>query len=442
MVRLAFILLLLSVIFPVFCANASGTEDSVYFKIKLDTLGGLRAGRELQLTYALVNSCFDTVSYPVFNDSIQKVRGPEPYRCSSTSVIDGVERSIDEIGFSYLVCFMHSGQITIPSASVTVGGKTYTAPELIVSVPPAEVDMSSLKCRLKVDQLHGVSEKYRATLSCSACPDQNPPVLYINGEAVRPSSMSATFSSEDGSRVYAYSCYFTSKGYDVACNGLTFGGKPYFIKPQKSRIDDSDFYICIFAAFVLFELIWWLACRRRYRLEKDAALADFVLDNKTLPLIISWAYTHYGVPRVLSLVSTLFFSMMCIKIFASDRFIGAFFWTGVVLAALAFIIYRRQRRKLDFQSIQTSLDAQGIYDRIYRLSVTYDWDVDHYGEDCIVAHTNPSILSLTWGEQIFIVFDKGQVWVNSVNDLNRRTSLCSFGYNRRNIRRIREALAE
>ena len=44
------------------------------------------------------------------------------------------------------------------------------------------------------------------------------------------------------------------------------------------------------------------------------------------------------------------------------------------------------------------------------------------------------------GEQIFIVFDKGQIWVNSVNDLNKRTSICSFGYNKRNIRRIKEAL--
>ena len=86
------------------------------------------------------------------------------------------------------------------------------------------------------------------------------------------------------------------------------------------------------------------------------------------------------------------------------------------------------------------MDKQSIYDQIYKLSVTYDWDVDHYGEDCIVAHTNPSLWSMTWGEQIFVVFDKGQVWVNSVNDLNKRTSICSFGHNKRNIRRIREAL--
>lgn len=85
---------------------------------------------------------------------------------------------------------------------------------------------------------------------------------------------------------------------------------------------------------------------------------------------------------------------------------------------------------------------QAIYDRIYNLAATYDWDVDHYGEDCIVAHTNPAIWHLTWGEQIFIVFDKGQVWVNSVNDLNKRTSPFSFGYAKRNVRRIRDALTQ
>ncbi len=109
---------------------------------------------------------------------------------------------------------------------------------------------------------------------------------------------------------------------------------------------------------------------------------------------------------------------------------------------LAYLSYRHQRRKLDFQSIPTTLDEQAIYDRIYNLAATYDWDVDHYGEDCIVAHTNPAIWHLTWGEQIFIVFDKGQVWVNSVNDLNKRTSPFSFGYAKRNVRRIRDALTQ
>ena len=143
---------------------------------------------------------------------------------------------------------------------------------------------------------------------------------------------------------------------------------------------------------------------------------------------------------MLMIFATLFFFIGGMIYYSSGTFIEAFLWLAAVSTLLAYTLYRHQRRKLDFQSIPTSLDKQSIYDQIYKLSVTYDWDVDHYGEDCIVAHTNPSLWSMTWGEQIFVVFDKGQVWVNSVNDLNKRTSICSFGHNKRNIRRIREAL--
>ena len=139
---------------------------------------------------------------------------------------------------------------------------------------------------------------------------------------------------------------------------------------------------------------------------------------------------------MLMLYAAMFISISGVMHYSSNIDIEGLLWLGIIPALLAFILYRHQRRKLDFQSIPTSLDKQAIYDQIYKLSVTYDWDVDHY-----VAHTNPSLWGMTWGEQIFVVFDKGQVWVNSVNDLNKRTSICSFGHNKRNIRRIREALA-
>ena len=57
-----------------------------------------------------------------------------------------------------------------------------------------------------------------------------------------------------------------------------------------------------------------------------------------------------------------------------------------------------------------------------------------------MAHTNPGMWAPTWGEQIFVVFDEGRIWVNSVNDLNKRTSIVSFGYTKRNIRRVEEAI--
>jgi len=291
-----------------------------------------------------------------------------------------------------------------------------------------------------VEQLKGDYAKYRASLTCNARPDQNPPLLSINGKVTRPTSNS--YSGSNDKEEYVYNYYFSSEGYEVSCKELTFGGIPYSVKTKKNKIDETDFLIIILIVLALFELIWWLVGRHRYRQEQEAALAEFVLENRTLPLNTSWAYTHYGVSHTLLLFSVLSFSTICVKLYASEVFIIIFLWIGILLVPLAYLSYRNQRRKLNFESTPTTLDKQAIYDKICKLADYYDWDIDHCGDDCIVAHTNPAIWHLTWGEQIFIVFDKSQVWINSVNDLNKRTSPFSFGYAKRNIRRIREALTQ
>lgn len=149
-------ILLFLAFFPVVRANASETADSVYFHVTLDTLGSLRAGQVQRLTYVLVNSEFETASYPEFNDSIEVVSGPEPHKGSSYAIINGVEHSSHETGFYYLVRFKQGGLTRIPAASVTAGGKTYTTSEYCVYVHPAEEDMSKVECRLTVDQLKSV----------------------------------------------------------------------------------------------------------------------------------------------------------------------------------------------------------------------------------------------------------------------------------------------
>lgn len=433
-------LLLLSALSPSVRANASAA-DSVYFCMQLDTLGGIRAKQVLKLTYALVNAQFDSVAAPVFGDSIEVVSGPKPHKMSSYGSVNGVESKKHETGFYYFIRFKVSGEIPLPAASVKVGHQTLTTPGRCVSVRRAEVDRSKLQCRLEVEKLTGGYAKYRAKLICNVRPDQYRPLLIINGKTTQPSSTS--YSNADGHEKYVYSYYFSSDGYEVASKELTFGGIPYFIEPKKIKPEELNlFFFVTVAACGLFELTWWLAFRHRYREEKDAPLAAFVLKNKTLPLIISWANTHYGASHLSLLFAVMFLSITGVTLYIDGLFLSLAFWFAIACVPLAYVLYRMQRSKLKFQNLPTTLNKQAIYDCIYHLSVTYDWDIDHYGDDCIVAHTNPALWHLTWGEQIFIVFDQNQVWLNSVNDLNKRTSICSFGHNKRNIQRIKQALTQ
>lgn len=433
-------LLLLSALSPSVRANASAA-DSVYFCMQLDTLGGIRAKQVLKLTYALVNAQFDSVAAPVFGDSIEVVSGPKPHKMSSYGSVNGVESKKHETGFYYFIRFKVSGEIPLPAASVKVGHQTLTTPGRCVSVRRAEVDRSKLQCRLEVEKLTGGYAKYRAKLICNVRPDQYRPLLIINGKTTQPSSTS--YSNADGHEKYVYSYYFSSDGYEVASKELTFGGIPYFIEPKISKPEELNlFFFVTVAACGLFELTWWLAFRHRYREEKDAPLAAFVLKNKTLPLIISWANTHYGASHLSLLFAVMFLSITGVTLYIDGLFLSLAFWFAIACVPLAYVLYRMQRSKLKFQNLPTTLNKQAIYDCIYHLSVTYDWDIDHYGDDCIVAHTNPALWHLTWGEQIFIVFDQNQIWLNSVNDLNKRTSICSFGHNKRNIQRIKQALTQ
>ena len=92
---------------------------------------------------------------------------------------------------------------------------------------------SRLKCSLNVEQLVGDYVRYCATLTCNTRPDQNPPLLSINGETTRPSSTS--YSGSEGKEEYVYRYYFNSEGYKVACEKLTFGGKAYKLRPRKCK---------------------------------------------------------------------------------------------------------------------------------------------------------------------------------------------------------------
>lgn len=65
---------------------------------------------------------------------------------------------------------------------------------------------------------------------------------------------------------------------------------------------------------------------------------------------------------------------------------------------------------------------------------------DHVGEECFVGHTPTGAFS--WGEQLFIVFDKGRVWINSVGNMDRRVSVSSFGRIRRNKRLLQKAIEQ
>lgn len=116
-------------------------------------------------------------------------------------------------------------------------------------------------------------------------------------------------------------------------------------------------------------------------------------------------------------------------------------WGAIGLLLGGILLWKKQQRSLRFIRLGTRLTKDELLQVIGEVGNRYHWVLDDAKGDSLVIHTLPtSIWSLTWGEQIFIVFEKGGILVNSVNDLNKHGHIFSFGYNKRNIQILEEAI--
>ena len=62
-------------------------------------------------------------------------------------------------------------------------------------------------------------------------------------------------------------------------------------------------------------------------------------------------------------------------------------------------------------------------------------------KDALVGITNPPFRSGSWGERVTVLFQDGEVFVNSICDPDKPSSLVSFGRNRTNVQRIVDSIA-
>lgn len=325
---------------------------------------------------------------------------------------------------------------------------------------PADSVDSSVMCELSVraDSLRAGSA-IMLVLECNRQPDDVPPIVVGNGQPIRPRSNSSSTVYSHGETTSCYRYFYplrleTDGHYEFRCKDLSFDGIAYDQGMVILDISPSGYHVnhdfdtpasgtdwrwilvgivvfCIVAEWFLF----WLLFHK----EGDEPLADFVLRTRHLPLTTDWATTHYALP---SLMVFILCGMLLFNLFSLICAWGVLLplWALCIPLLLALLLFRVQRNRLDFEEAPTRLSVEEIGNLFIELAEAHEWSIDHLGYDCIVAHTNPSMWSFTWGEHIFVVYDSGRVWLNSVNNLDRRSSIVSFGYTRRNLRWIVEAI--
>jgi hypothetical protein len=104
-------------------------------------------------------------------------------------------------------------------------------------------------------------------------------------------------------------------------------------------------------------------------------------------------------------------------------------WPWIILAIVFYFI---QKRRLRFREVKVEYTDQEFKDAIQRTAKAYEWQIELNNKKVFRAY-RPWNWTGSWGEMITIIKDKDRLFLNSICDPNKMSSVASFGWNKRNI---------
>lgn len=156
-------------------------------------------------------------------------------------------------------------------------------------------------------------------------------------------------------------------------------------------------------------------------------------------------FSHYSISILfLFMAAAMLFYFLNDILTGRDPKVGKT-WPALVLFMvvpfiLGIVYIRIQRKKLRFYTVTTTQTREQLKKIIRSLAKEQNWQVSFSNEKAIELKSSPGFWSGSWGEQITILFDKETVLVNSICDPDERSSITSYGRNKKNIALIVEEI--
>ena len=153
---------------------------------------------------------------------------------------------------------------------------------------------------------------------------------------------------------------------------------------------------------------------------------------------------HYGIVGFLLFIFFMLVLFYVRNLFTDTRYtpetskvlaIGA-----IIPGLLGILFYIIQRKRLKLKVTETSLPRATLDKIVAEVAEKLNWKFYIMEEKVIVAKTSPSFFSGSWGEQITILFEKDKVYVNSICDPNKQSSVVSLGRNKKNVNTLLQAI--
>lgn len=155
-----------------------------------------------------------------------------------------------------------------------------------------------------------------------------------------------------------------------------------------------------------------------------------IIKDGYLKLGISKCFTHYHTTFILLVLSV---TLLWTHPFKSIDFqnITRLSILGLACFIVVAISFLYQRNRLKFHSIKTSLSIYEIDEVIIKVKTQLKWVYVAEFEDIFVAKTN--VPSEAGGEKITIILNPGEVFINSICDLNGEYRSPFFWRNQKHI---------
>lgn len=106
-------------------------------------------------------------------------------------------------------------------------------------------------------------------------------------------------------------------------------------------------------------------------------------------------------------------------------------WFSPVFVIVGVIFYFIQKKRLKLTLIKATISSEEFDKIIKQICNKYRWQISTNTSKVIVAKTPFS--GSSWGEQVTIIFDGNNLFVNSICDLDKQNSVVSFGRNAQNV---------
>ena len=152
-------------------------------------------------------------------------------------------------------------------------------------------------------------------------------------------------------------------------------------------------------------------------------------------------FTHYGIVLGIGAIPLVVVGAILINNTKHSKPVGSFLVLfAIVPSIVAVIAFILQKNRLKFEVVVTSLEQEKIEAIIEDVAKKLNWEFYKKNKEIIVAKTHPSFFSGSWGEQITILLDKNKVFVNSICDPDKRSSVTSMGRNKKNEKTLIKAL--